>query len=75
MFYHEQQRAMTGAFAAAVVSNEQPVCAGRRDSACIHVSHRLLLTLALFVFRVLTDDSDRAFSLDDFTFFTDRFYR
>ena len=30
--------------------------------------------LALFVFGILTDDHDVAFSLDNLTFITDRFY-
>ena len=32
-------------------------------------------TLSLFVLWILTDNSDASFSLDDFTFVTDRFYR
>jgi hypothetical protein len=30
-------------------------------------------TLSLFVFRILTDNSDASFSLDDFAFFANRF--
>ena len=33
-----------------------------------------VLALSLFVLRVLTDNSDRALSLDDLTFFANRFY-
>ena len=32
-------------------------------------------TLTLFVLRILTDDPDRSFSLDDLAFFADRFDR
>lgn len=32
-------------------------------------------TLTLFVFWILTNDSDTAFSLDDLAFLADRFYR
>ena len=33
------------------------------------------LSLSLFVFRILADYSDTSFSLDDFAFFANRFYR
>ena len=33
------------------------------------------LALSLFVFWILADYSDASFSFNDFTFFTDRFYR
>ena len=32
-------------------------------------------TLTLFVFWILTDNSDRTFSLNDLAFLADRFYR
>lgn len=34
-----------------------------------------VLALSLFVFWILADYSDASFSFNDFTFFTDRFYR
>ena len=33
------------------------------------------LALTLFVFWILTDNSDRSFSFDDLAFLADRFYR
>lgn len=60
--YQHKQRRLAVHTAAALNSNKQ-------FSVCYK------LTLTLFMFRVLTDDSDASLSLDDFAFFANRFYR
>jgi hypothetical protein len=49
-------------------------------SYCSRISHKQTFnpgksTLALFVFWILTDNSDRSFSFDDLAFLADRLYR
>ena len=60
--YQHKQRRLAVHTAAALNSNKQ-------FSVCYK------LTLTLFMFRVLTDDSYASLSLDDFAFFANRFYR